>query len=66
MPLLTLPVGAPVGAGLAELGGQWTGSTSVPDVLRAHLASSDARKRGNFSSFIENKGNFSSFIEPGA
>ncbi|MFI1465245.1 hypothetical protein [Nocardia carnea] len=63
MSLSTLPTGATAGAGLAELSDQWTGSTSVPDVLRAHLVSSDARKRGNFSSFIENKGNFSSFIE---
>ncbi|WP_280425151.1 hypothetical protein [Nocardia carnea] len=64
MPLPTLP-GAAAGAGLAELSAQWSGSASVPDVLRAHLVSSDARNRGNFNSFIENKGNFNSFIEPG-
>lgn len=65
MSLSTLPTGATAGAGLAELSERCTGSTSVSAALRAHLVSSDARKRGNFNSFIENKGNFNSFIEPG-
>lgn len=65
MPIHTVPGGTIAGSGLVQLAGRCTGATSVPAALRAHLNSSAERKRGNFSSFIENKGNFSSFIEPG-
>ncbi|MEU1521261.1 hypothetical protein ACH474_02300 [Nocardia rhamnosiphila] len=64
MPVHTVPRGVTAGAGLVELARECTGSTSIPDALRAHLTPSDERKRGNFNSFIENKGNFNSFIVP--
>ncbi|MGW0180471.1 hypothetical protein [Nocardia sp. NPDC003345] len=52
MPTHSVPTGTTAGVGLAELAERSGGSSAVPAALRAHIGSSDDRKRGNFSSFI--------------